>query len=66
MVIYFFPPFQLNIPALGFMPMPNTPVLLHDHDEFLNADVYLNGINIYEKIIENVGNAMEPTVILKL
>lgn len=37
--------------------MNNTPVLLHDHDEFLQADVYLEGIEIYKKIINNVANA---------
>lgn len=58
--------FQLNIPALGFMPMPNTPILLHDHDEFINADVYLNGIKIYKEIIRNVGDAKEPNVQTKL
>lgn len=45
------------IPAIGFSPMNNTPVLLHDHDEYLGADVYLKGIEIYRKIIENIGNA---------
>jgi aminoacylase len=24
---------QLGIPALGFSPMTNTPILLHDHNE---------------------------------
>ncbi|XP_058978503.1 aminoacylase-1B-like [Musca domestica] len=47
---------QVGIPALGFSPMNNTPVLLHDHDEFLQADVYLRGIEIYTKIIENLAN----------
>lgn len=28
-----------GIPALGFSPMANTPILLHDHDEFLNETV---------------------------
>lgn len=46
----------VNIPAIGFSPMSNTPVLLHDHDEFLSADVYLNGIEIYKKIIPKVAN----------
>lgn len=46
-----------GIPALGFSPMDNTPVLLHDHDEFLKADVYLRGIEIFTKILEKVGNA---------
>uniref|UniRef100_A0A1I8NET2 N-acyl-aliphatic-L-amino acid amidohydrolase n=1 Tax=Musca domestica TaxID=7370 RepID=A0A1I8NET2_MUSDO len=47
---------QVGIPALGFSPMNNTPVLLHDHDEFLQADIYLRGIEIYTKIIENLAN----------
>ena len=28
-----------GIPAIGFSPMANTPVLLHDHDEYLNENV---------------------------
>jgi aminoacylase len=48
---------SVGIPAIGFSPMNNTPVLLHDHDEFLQADVYLEGIEIYKKIINNVANA---------
>lgn len=47
----------VGIPAIGFSPMINTPVLLHDHDEYLHADVYLKGIEIYERILERVGNA---------
>lgn len=47
----------IGIPAIGFSPMNNTPVLLHDHDEFLQADTYLKGIEIYKKIIANVANA---------
>ena len=31
--------------------MNNTPILLHDHNEFLNENIFLNGIRIYEKII---------------
>ena len=26
---------------LLFSPMPNTPTLLHDHDEYLNEEVFL-------------------------
>ena len=47
---------ELGIPAIGFSPMPNTPVLLHDHNEFLNEDVFLRGINIFEDIIENAAS----------
>ncbi|XP_049529285.1 aminoacylase-1A-like [Anopheles darlingi] len=47
----------IGIPAIGFSPMNNTPVLLHDHDEFLKADTYLEGIRIYRQIITRVANA---------
>ncbi|XP_041982810.1 aminoacylase-1A-like [Aricia agestis] len=47
---------RVGIPALGFSPMNNTPVLLHDHDEFLHAHVYLRGIDIYTKLIPAVAN----------
>ncbi|EDW04843.1 GH11748 [Drosophila grimshawi] len=45
-----------GIPALGFSPMNNTPVLLHDHDEWIGADTYLKGVQIYQKIISNLAN----------
>lgn len=48
---------QIGIPALGFSPINNTPILLHDHNEFLQADTYLRGIEIYKKVIEGLGNA---------
>uniref|UniRef100_A0A8C9FJ78 N-acyl-aliphatic-L-amino acid amidohydrolase n=1 Tax=Pavo cristatus TaxID=9049 RepID=A0A8C9FJ78_PAVCR len=38
-------------PALGFSPMNCTPVLLHDHNEFLNEDVFLRGIDIYAHLL---------------
>jgi aminoacylase len=43
-------------PAIGFSPMIHTPVLLHDHNEYLDKDVFLNGIEIYVKLIENLTN----------
>ncbi|KAI9085056.1 hypothetical protein K1719_033048 [Acacia pycnantha] len=42
---------QLGLPAFGFSPMENTPILLHDHNEFLNQEVYLKGITMYESLI---------------
>ena len=48
--------FQLGYPAIGFSPMNNTPILLHDHDEFLNESVFLRGIEIYCEIITALGN----------
>ena len=42
---------DIGIPALGFSPINNTPVLLHDNDEFLNEKTFLKGIKIYEALI---------------
>ncbi|XP_009078004.1 PREDICTED: aminoacylase-1 isoform X2 [Acanthisitta chloris] len=38
-------------PAIGFSPMNRTPVLLHDHNEFLNEQVFLRGIEIYSRLL---------------
>ncbi|KAM7257309.1 hypothetical protein ACFE04_013050 [Oxalis oulophora] len=43
---------QLGLPAIGFSPMANTPILLHDHNEFLNKAEYLKGIDVYVSIIK--------------
>lgn len=45
-----------NIPVIGFSPIQRQPVLLHDHDERLNKYVYLRGIEIYEKVINDLAN----------
>ncbi|XP_076631647.1 aminoacylase-1 [Colletes latitarsis] len=46
----------VGIPAIGFSPMNKTKILLHDHDEYLNKDIFLKGIEIYMKIIPAVAN----------
>lgn len=46
----------VNIPALGFSPLNNIPVLLHDHDEYIRADTFLTGIEIYKKMIPKIAN----------
>ena len=43
-----------GIPTFGFSPMPNTPILLHDHNEFLNENIFLKGIDIFCDIISEV------------
>ncbi|KAJ0564867.1 putative N-acyl-aliphatic-L-amino acid amidohydrolase [Helianthus annuus] len=35
-----------GIPSLGFSPMKNTPILLHEHNEFLKDAVFLEGIKV--------------------
>ncbi len=46
----------VGIPALGFSPMNHTPVLLHDHNEFLNERVFLRGIDIFEDVISEMAS----------
>uniref|UniRef100_A0A667XX24 N-acyl-aliphatic-L-amino acid amidohydrolase n=1 Tax=Myripristis murdjan TaxID=586833 RepID=A0A667XX24_9TELE len=41
----------VGIPAIGFSPMNRTPILLHDHNEYLNEQVFLKGIDVYERLI---------------
>ncbi|CAK7329058.1 unnamed protein product [Dovyalis caffra] len=50
---------ERGLPAIGFSPMANTPILLHDHNEFLNKDEYLKGIHIYESIIKAYASYIE-------
>ncbi|KZV28845.1 aminoacylase-1 [Dorcoceras hygrometricum] len=47
---------QRGIPTLGFSPMKNTPILLHDHNEFLKDSVYLDGIKVYKHIIKSLSS----------
>ncbi|XP_011297555.1 aminoacylase-1 [Fopius arisanus] len=48
---------QVGIPAICFSPMNNTTIKLHDHDEYLNKNIFLRGIEIYMRIIPSVANA---------
>ncbi|XXG57462.1 hypothetical protein AAC387_Pa03g4607 [Persea americana] len=50
-----------GLPAIGFSPMANTPILLHDHNEFLNQAEYLKGIEMYESIIKAYASYVEST-----
>ncbi|KAM9132919.1 aminoacylase-1 isoform 1-T2 [Pangshura tecta] len=43
-------------PALGFSPMNHTPVLLHDHNEYLNERVFLRGIEIYASLLTSLAS----------
>ena len=45
---------EIGIPAFGFSPMPNTPILLHDHNEFLNETIFLKGIDIFCDVIGEI------------
>ena len=48
---------QKGIPAFGFTTLNNTPVLLHDHNEFINQNKFLKGIDIMHKIVLDIANS---------
>lgn len=52
MVLYF----QRGLPVIGFSPINNTPILLHDHNEMLNENVFLAGIKVYEELLPALAN----------
>ncbi|CDW52142.1 aminoacylase 1A [Trichuris trichiura] len=43
--------------AYGFSPIICTPMLLHDHNEYIERSTYLKGINIYVHLIASLANA---------
>ena len=45
-----------GVPCLGFSPMRNTPILLHDHDEYLSVDSFLEGVRVYEALLPALFN----------
>ncbi|CAJ1971856.1 unnamed protein product [Sphenostylis stenocarpa] len=50
-----------GIPVLGFSPMKNTPILLHDHNEHLKDTVFMNGIQVYESLISSLSTFTEAS-----
>ncbi|KFD63051.1 hypothetical protein M514_07982 [Trichuris suis] len=43
--------------AYGFSPIICTPMLLHDHNEYIECNTYLKGINTYVHLISSLANA---------
>jgi len=37
--------------------MKNTPILLHDHNEYIHRDVLLEGVGVFKALITSLGNA---------
>ncbi|KAK5986962.1 hypothetical protein GCK32_002811 [Trichostrongylus colubriformis] len=50
---------ELGYRSIGFLPIINTPQLLHDHNEYLNERTFLRGVEIYETLIQNLANVQE-------
>lgn len=47
---------QLGIRALGFSPMRNSEILLHEYNENIKVDVFLEGVEVYIKLIPHLAN----------
>ncbi|RYG53877.1 M20/M25/M40 family metallo-hydrolase [archaeon] len=48
----------LGTPCFGFSPMRRLPILLHDHDEYITRESFLEGIDIYTKLIPALADAL--------
>ncbi|KAI9005269.1 hypothetical protein BC832DRAFT_597539 [Gaertneriomyces semiglobifer] len=53
---------EIGIPAFGISPMRKTPVLLHDHDEYLDEHIFLEGVQWYVDIIRGIADVTEEWV----
>lgn len=45
---------KVGIPALGFSPMNNTEILLHEHNESLQKDTFVRGVDVYVTIFQDM------------
>jgi aminoacylase len=44
----------MGIHALGFSPMRNSPILLHENDEYIDESVFVEGIGVYVGLLETL------------
>jgi len=47
---------EKKIPAFGFTPLNHTPILLHDHNEFVNNKIFEKGVDIIYKVVLDMAN----------
>jgi aminoacylase len=52
----------LGIRALGFSPMRQTEIMLHENDEYIPESTYLEGIAVYTNLIYRLAQADIPVV----
>lgn len=45
---------RAGIPCIGFSPIRNTPILLHDNDEYITKQTFLQGVQVYCEIIKQL------------
>ncbi|KAF9168677.1 adenylate cyclase [Actinomortierella ambigua] len=53
---------EVGIPALGVSYLKNTTLLLHDHDERLHEDTFIEGLDFYNSIITRLSNVTAEQV----
>ena len=46
----------MGIKAFGFSPMRRSPILLHEHDEYLAEDVFIEGCNVYVALLQSLAS----------
>lgn len=46
----------LGIKAFGFSPIRNSPILLHEHNEYLDEDVFIEGCNVFVVLISELSS----------
>jgi aminoacylase len=47
---------EMGIKAFGFSPMRRSPILLHEHDEYLDEAVFLEGCSVYVSLITRLSS----------
>ncbi|KAG7401751.1 adenylate cyclase [Phytophthora boehmeriae] len=45
---------KVGVPAIGFSPMKQTEILLHEHNESLQKSTFLHGIDVYVAIFQDM------------
>lgn len=45
-----------GVPVIGFSPIRRTTPLLHSHDEYLGVHEFLEGIQVYERLLPALAN----------
>jgi len=46
----------IGVRALGFSPMRNSEILLHENDENIKEEVYLEGCEVYVKLVQHLAS----------
>jgi len=44
----------MGLRAFGFSPIRRSPILLHEHDEYIGEDVFIEGCNVYTNVLHTL------------